>query len=97
MIFGLHLIGLGALLYRSVDFPRFLGGLVVLAGIGYLADALGRIFVPGYTLTISTFTFVGEALLIVWLFRVAFKASRSAERPRAAAPAQVRSSDAVAS
>ena len=43
VIFGLHLIGLGALLCRSVDFPRFIGGLVVLAGIGYFADALGRI------------------------------------------------------
>ena len=43
---------------------------------------LGRIFVPGYTLTISTFTFVGEALLIVWLFKVAIKEFRHLERPR---------------
>lgn len=96
-IFGLSLLGLGALLLKSVDFPRFLGALVILAGVGYLADSFGTILVPGYSLTISTFTFVGEALLTVWLFRVAFKASRSAESPRAAAPAQVRSSDAVAS
>ena len=82
-IFGLHLVGLGGLLYRSVDFPRFLGVLVIIAGAGYLADSFGRIFVPGYTLTISTFTFFGEALLIVWLFKVAIKGSRSIEHPRA--------------
>lgn len=76
-IFGLHLIGLGGLVYRSADFPRFLGALVVLAGTGYLADSLGRIFVPGYSLTISTVTFVGEALLIVWLFKLGIKGSRS--------------------
>ena len=96
-IFGLHLIGLGWLLYRSTDFPRFLGALVALAGAGYLADSFGRIFVPGYTLTISTVTFVGEALLIVWLFKVAIKGSRSIERPRAIEDSPVGASQAVAS
>jgi hypothetical protein len=66
-IFGLHLVGLGALLFRFTA-PRLLAVLVVLAGFGYLADSLGTIFVPGSALTISTFTFVGEALLIFWLF-----------------------------
>ncbi len=96
-IFGLHLVGLGALLFRSADFPRFLGALVILAGAGYLADALGRILVPGYTLTISTFTFVGEALLIVWLFKLAIKGSRSADGHGAVAEIPVRASQAVAS
>ncbi len=72
-IFGLHLLGLGYLLFRSADFPRFLGVLVAIAGGGYLVDSFGMILVPGYALTISTFTFVGEALLIVWLFWRAIK------------------------
>jgi hypothetical protein len=38
-IFGLHLVGLGYLLFRSADFPRFLGVLVVISGCGYLADS----------------------------------------------------------
>ena len=70
---------------------------MALAGAGYLADSFGRIFVPGYTLTISTFTFVGEALLIVWLFKVAIKGSRSIERPRAIEDSPVGASQAVAS
>jgi hypothetical protein len=78
-IFGLHLVGLGALLFRFTA-PRLLAVLVVLAGIGYLADSLGTIFVPGYALTISTFTFVGEALLIFWLFWRAARGSRSSAR-----------------
>jgi hypothetical protein len=75
-IFGLHLVGLGALLFRFAA-PRLLAILVVLAGIGYLADSLGTIFIADYGLTISTFTFVGEALLIVWLFWRAARGSRS--------------------
>ena len=81
-IFGLHLVGLGALLFRSVAFPKFLGALVVLAGAGYLADSFGAILVPDYSLTISVFTFLGEALLIVWLFKLAIKGTRSPEGPR---------------
>ena len=96
-IFGLHLIGLGGLLYRSADFPRFLGALVILAGTGYLADSFGRILVPGYTVTISTFTFVGEALLIVWLFKLAINGSRSSESLRPVAETPVGASQAVAS
>lgn len=66
-IFGLHLFGLGALLFRSAQFPRFLGVLVVIAGGGYLVDSFGMILIPDYTWTIGTFTFIGEALLIVAL------------------------------
>ena len=77
-IFGLHLVGLGVLLFRF-SAPRLLAALVVLAGIGYLADAIGTIFVADYSQTVSTFTFVGEALLIFWLFwRAAWRSRSSA-------------------
>jgi hypothetical protein len=72
-IFGLHLLGLGYLLFRSADFPRFLGVLVVIAGGGYLADTFTRILIPDFAFTFSMFTFVGEPLLIVWLFYRAIK------------------------
>ncbi len=72
-IFGLHLFGLGYLLFRSAQFPRFLGVLVAIAGGGYLVDSFGMILVPDYALNIGAFTFVGEALLIFWLFWRAIK------------------------
>jgi hypothetical protein len=95
-IFGLHLVGLGALLFRSAAFPRFLGALVILAGAGYLGDSFGKILVPDYALTISVFTFVGEALLIVWLLWIAIKGSRSAAISPTAAGAPVGAADPVA-
>jgi hypothetical protein len=72
-VFGLHLLGVGALVYRSVQFPRVLGVLVVIAGVGYLADTFTRILVPDFTFTFSLFTFLGEALLIVAFFWRAIK------------------------
>ncbi len=72
-IFGLHLLGLGYLLFRSAHFPGFLGVLVIISGGGYLADSFTRILVPDFGFTFSLFTFVGEALLIVWLFWRAIK------------------------
>ena len=55
--------------------------LVAIAGGGYLADSFGMILVPDYALTISTFTFVGEALLIFWLFWRAVKGFPSDSDP----------------
>ena len=72
-IFGLHLLGLGFLLFKSVDFPKFVGILVVVAGGGYLADSFTRILAPDFEFTFSLFTFVGEALLIFWLLWHAIK------------------------
>jgi hypothetical protein len=46
---------------------------VAIAGGGYLVDSFGMILVPDYALTIGAFTFVGEALLIFWLFYRAIK------------------------
>jgi hypothetical protein len=57
-----------SLLVRSAHFPRFLGVLVAIAGGGYLADSFARILIPDFAFTFSVFTFVGEALLIFWLF-----------------------------
>lgn len=93
-IFGLHLVGLGGLLFRFAA-PRLLAGLVVLAGLGYLADAIGTITVADYGLKVSTFTFVGEALLIFWLFWRAIKESRSHGSPRAIAEEPTRTAEAV--
>ncbi len=46
---------------------------MVIAGAGYLADTFTRILIPDFAFTFSEFTFVGEALLIFWLFWRAIK------------------------
>jgi hypothetical protein len=44
--FGLHLLLLGYLVFKSDLFPRFLGILLVLAGIGYLLQSFGAFLAP---------------------------------------------------
>lgn len=67
LLFGLHLLVIGYLAYRSGYLPRLLGVLVVLAGLGYLVDSLAAVLVPGPWTAVSTFTFLGEFLLALWL------------------------------
>jgi hypothetical protein len=66
-IFGLHLIFLGIVIIRSGFLSWILGVLVVIAGFGYMFDFIITLIIPNTTLTISGFTFIGEALLIIWL------------------------------
>ena len=46
-LFGLHLLLLGYLAYRSGYVPRVLGVLLVIAGLGYAADSLGVVLSQG--------------------------------------------------
>jgi hypothetical protein len=68
VVFGFHLLLLGYLVFRSGFMPKLLGILLIVAALGYLVDSVGKILLPDYNLTIATFTFVGEVLLIFWLF-----------------------------
>jgi hypothetical protein len=68
IIFGLYLLLLGYLIFKSCYFPKFLGILVFIASLGYLTDSFGKIISSDYKLTIASFTFIGEVLLIFWLF-----------------------------
>lgn len=73
VLFGIHLLVLGYLAFQSGYVPRFLGILVVIAGLGYLTDGFGKFLSPNYSVTISMFTFIGEALLIFWLLWRGYK------------------------
>jgi hypothetical protein len=64
-LFGVHLLLLGYLTFRSSYFPSWLGILLAIAGLGYLTDSLGVFF--GQDLEVSLYTFLGELLLAVWL------------------------------
>jgi hypothetical protein len=67
VIFGFYLLVLGYLIFKSGFIPKWLGILVGIASVGYLVDSFGKFLIPNYNLTVSTFTFVGEFLLIFWL------------------------------
>ena len=65
-----HVFILGYLIYRSEYFPRVLGILFLIAGVGYLIDLIGLLFVPGYTETpglIAVIIATAEIAFPLWL------------------------------
>ncbi len=66
-LFGLHLLLIGYLAYRAGYLPRVLGVLLAISGLGYAIDSLGAVLSQGTWTDISTFTFIGEFLLALWL------------------------------
>jgi Domain of unknown function (DUF4386) len=67
LIFGGHLLVLGALVVRTAYSPTVLGVLLVIAGLGYAVDSFGELLFAGYDVSVAAFTFVGEVVLIFWL------------------------------
>ena len=67
LIFGVHLALVGLAVVRAPSIPSWIGLLVVLAGAGYLADAILVALVPGSPLAFAGFTFIGEVVLLIWL------------------------------
>ncbi|MQA15067.1 MAG: DUF4386 family protein [Pseudonocardiaceae bacterium] len=67
VLFGLHLLVVGYLAYRSGYVPRFLGALLAIAGFGYAFDSLVAVLSASPSIKIGTFTFIGEFLLALWL------------------------------
>lgn len=67
LLFGVHLLIVGYLAYRWEFAPRALGVLLTIAGFGYLFDSLAVVLIGDGAPMISTFTFLGEVLLALWL------------------------------
>jgi hypothetical protein len=67
VFFGAHLLLIGYLAYRSATVPGWIGVLIVVAGLGYLIDSFAAFLIADPAFEVSTVTFVGEALLMVWL------------------------------
>jgi len=67
VLFGLHLVLIGYLAWKSGYVPRVLGVLLVIAGVGYLAGSFSALLTPGHAVNVAAFTFIGEALFMLWL------------------------------
>ena len=69
--FGMHCISLGVLIYWSGYLPKFIGVLLPIAGIVYIANSLAHIIAPAFAerLPPAVFLpgFLAEFSLCVWL------------------------------
>ena len=62
-----YLLVIAWLACRSGYVPRLLGGLIAIAGLGYIHDSIGVLASRGSWPQVSTVTFIGELLLALWL------------------------------
>ena len=67
IVFGLYLLMIAWLAWRSGYVPRLLGVLIAIAGLGYIYDSIGAFLSGGSWTQVSTVTFIGEFLLALWL------------------------------
>jgi hypothetical protein len=74
VFFGLHLLVLGYLIFKSGYIPRIVGILLMVASIGYLVDSSANFLLPNYTDYEDIFSLVvfvpgviGELSLTLWL------------------------------
>jgi hypothetical protein len=66
-LFGFHLLLISYLALRSGFMARIFGVLLAVAGLGYIADAVGTVLSADLPITFGSFGFVGEVAIIFWL------------------------------
>ena len=70
-LFGAHLVLIGWLILRATFLPRFLGGVLAVAGIFYIANTMIRVVAPDLAGPLYPWIllpgFLGETTLALWL------------------------------
>jgi hypothetical protein len=67
IIFGIHLILVGFLIYRSGYIPRTIGILLVINGLAWIIDNLHPYFYPSAHLDFLFITYFAELIFMLWL------------------------------
>jgi len=81
VFFGLWLLPMGYLVYRSGYFPRSLGVLLMIGCFSYLVDLLARFLFPGVGPALSPFVLIPAVVAEFWMVGyLLFKGVHSAKR-----------------
>jgi hypothetical protein len=83
-VFGVHLVLLGVLLFKSGLLPRILGALIVLAGCAYFVDSVTTFVSPALHSAIAPYLAAPASLEIVLALWLIFKGSGEPEAQRVA-------------
>jgi len=67
ILFGIHLILIGALIARAKYMPWWLGAALVIDGAGWIVTELQPYLFPNVNVDWLFYTFFGELLLMLWL------------------------------
>lgn len=67
VLFGIHLVLLGILIFQSTYIPKWLGLLIVIDGAGWVISSLQTYLYPRANLRFLYVTYFGEIFLMLWL------------------------------
>ena len=67
IFFGLWLLPMGYLVFKSNYIPKIIGVMLIVASFGYVIDFFTYFILPNFGVAISEYTFVGEVLMVFWL------------------------------
>ena len=67
IVFGVHLVLLGYLIFRSRYIPWIIGIIIVIDGLGWIVNCLQPYFYPTANLGFLFITFFGELIFMLWL------------------------------
>jgi hypothetical protein len=67
IFFGLWLLPMGFLVFKSNYIPKIIGVFLIITCAGYLADFFIFFLFPGFGVVISEYTWLGEVMMVVWL------------------------------
>lgn len=85
--FGFYCLLIGWLIYRSTFMPRFVGGLMMFAGLGWLTSSFVSILSPPLSKALVPYILapggIGEISLCLWLLVMGVNARRWQERASA--------------
>ncbi len=92
LYFGLHCFLVGYLILRSTFLPRFVGGLMALAGMGWLSMGLSRLLALPFARAMSPYLMAigitGEVTLTLWLLVAGVSVERWKEQAGASVERQ---------
>ena len=67
IFFGLWLLPMGYLIFKSTYIPKIIGILLMVTCLGYLADFIIFFLFPDTQIVVSEYTWLGEVLMLLWL------------------------------
>lgn len=67
LFFGLWLLPMGYLVYKSGFIPKVIGIFLMITCLGYLFDFGAFFLLPNLGVVVSEYTWMGEAMMVLWL------------------------------
>lgn len=81
VIFGIHLVLVGCLIFRSGYIPKLIGAVLVINGCGWILNSLQPYLYPSVNTDFLFITFFGELIFMLWLLIMGWRIRQPVSNP----------------